>query len=86
MPEIARFLGITVTMYYDDHEPPHFHVRYGDHRAIIDIETMRLASGSLPPRVYGLVTEWATRYRTELSENWNLARRHGRLRPIPALE
>ena len=60
VPEIARFLGITVTMYYDDHEPPHFHVRYGDHRAIIDIETMRLASGSLPPRVYGLVTEWAT--------------------------
>jgi Domain of unknown function (DUF4160) len=45
VPEISRFLGVSVTMYYDDHEPPHFHVRYGEHRAIIDIETMRLVDG-----------------------------------------
>ena len=86
VPEISRFLGIVVVMYYDDHPPPHFHVRYGAQNAIIEIQTMQLTAGWLPPRVHGLVTEWAVRHRPALSENWRLAEQHERLRPIPPLE
>jgi len=55
MPEISRFFGIIMAMYYEDHAPPHFHVRYGDHRAI---ETLEAIAGRLPPRALGLVLEW----------------------------
>jgi hypothetical protein len=66
MPEISRFFGITVQMYYSDHEPPHFHVRYSGQKALIAIETLALLSGRLSPRALGLVTEWAALHRTEL--------------------
>ena len=59
MPEISRFFGMVVQMYYADHEPPHFHVRYAEHRALISIETLSVLRGGLPPRALGLVTEWA---------------------------
>lgn len=58
MPEISRFLGIIITMYFNEHNPPHFHARYGDHRAEIAIETLSIIAGRLPPRVLGLVMEW----------------------------
>jgi len=58
VPELSRFLGIIVTMYYNDHEPPHFHARYGEHQAIIALESLRVIDGALPPRVLGLVLEW----------------------------
>lgn len=51
MPEICRFLGIVIKMYFNDHNPPHFHAEYGDHSALIDIRTLSPFSGSLPPRV-----------------------------------
>jgi hypothetical protein len=57
MPEISRFFGIIITMYYSDHQPPHFHVRYGDSKAQITIETISILNGTLPPRVFGLVAE-----------------------------
>ena len=50
MPEISRFFGIVVTMYYNDHDPPHFHVRYGEKRAIIAIESLKVLDGALPTR------------------------------------
>ena len=53
MPEICRFLGIIITMYFNEHNPPHFHARYGDHRAEIAIETLSIIAGRLPPRVLG---------------------------------
>ncbi len=86
MPEISRFFGIVIAMFYNDHPPPHFHVRYGHQRAIIDIETLSVLEGSLSPRVLGLVIEWAARHRRELQANWRRARRHARLAPIPPLE
>jgi hypothetical protein len=86
MPEISRFFGIVVQMYYADHEPPHFHVRYAGQKALIAIETLALLRGSLSPRAQGLVTEWAALYREELMEDWNLARAEAKLRPIPPLE
>ena len=58
MPEISRFLGIVITMYFNDHNPPHFHVRYEDFRALVGIEPLELGEGQLPPRVLGLVMEW----------------------------
>jgi hypothetical protein len=57
MPELARFFGLIITMYWNDHPPPHFHVRYGSQRALIDIETLSIIAGSLSPRTLGLVIE-----------------------------
>jgi hypothetical protein len=57
--QFARFLGIIIYMYYDDHPPPHFHARYGRHIAVIDIDTLAVLRGRLPPRALGLVIEWA---------------------------
>ncbi|MCH7748936.1 MAG: DUF4160 domain-containing protein [Acidobacteria bacterium] len=85
MPAISRFFGIVVTMNYNDHPPPHFHVRYGEQRALIDIDTFTVLRGQLSPRVLGLVVEWAVQHRAELTENWNLAMRQQALRPIDPL-
>lgn len=81
-----RFLGILVTMYYNDHAPPRFHARYGDFKASIEIETLALLEGELPPRVRGLVVEWASQHRQELRDDWELARRQAPLRRIAPLE
>lgn len=86
MPEICRFLGIIITMYFNEHNPPHFHARYGDHKAEIAIETLSIMAGSLPPRVLGLVMEWAALRRRELMEDWELARRQVELKRIAPLE
>ena len=59
MPEICRFLGIIIAMYYRDHSPPHFHAKYGEFRASISIESLQILEGDLPSRVLSLVVEWA---------------------------
>jgi hypothetical protein len=66
LPEISRFFGIVIAMFYNDHPPPHFHVRYGSQRAIVDITTLSVLEGSLSPRALGLVVEWAAQHRAEL--------------------
>lgn len=86
MPEISRFFGIIVQMYYSDHDPPHFHVRYSGQKALIAIETLAVLRGQLSPRALGLVTEWAASHRADLIEDWNLARAQAELRPIAPLE
>jgi hypothetical protein len=86
MPELSRFLGIIITMYYNDHPPPHFHVRYNQQKAIIDIETLSILEGKLSPRILGLVVEWAALHQTELMQNWQLARLQIPLEPIAPLE
>jgi hypothetical protein len=58
MPEISRFFGIVIKMFFDDHNPPHFHAEYGSDLALIDIRTLAVFSGRLPPRVTGFVIEW----------------------------
>jgi hypothetical protein len=85
MPEISRFLGIVITMYFNDHDPPHFHVRYGEHRATIAIDPLELRAGRLPPRVLGLVTEWAELHRPELMENWTTLAAGGNFKRIAPL-
>ena len=70
MPEICRFLGIIIKMFYDDHNPPHFHVVYGEWEAAFSIDNLKVLEGTLPPRVKGLVVEWASLYQKELMQNW----------------
>jgi hypothetical protein len=86
MPEISRFLGIIITMYYSEHPPPHFHVRYGEHKAVVSVDPPALMQGGLPPRVYGLVVEWAALHRDELLANWQSAKAQAPLQPIEPLE
>lgn len=73
MPEIARFYGIIVAMFYDDHNPPHFHARYGKDGVVIEIKTLRVLEGHIPPRALGLVMEWASQHEEELLSDWELA-------------
>ncbi|MCI0441081.1 MAG: DUF4160 domain-containing protein [Chloroflexi bacterium] len=86
MPVISRFFGIVITMHYNDHPPPHFHARYGNQKAIVEIDTLSLIQGNLSPRVRGFVVEWAVQHQLELTENWDLARRQQPLRQIQPLE
>lgn len=86
MPEISRFLGIIVAMYYKEHNPPHFHVRYNEHRAAISINDLALLEGKLPPKVLSLVIEWASMHKDELIEDWYLAKQLDTLKPIAPLE
>ena len=85
MPVISRFLGIVIMMYYADHNPPHFHVKYNEHRAKFSIDDLRLMEGKLPPKVVSLVLEWAFQHRMELLNNWKLAIARKRLREIDPL-
>ena len=74
MPEISRFYGIVIKMFFDDHNPPHFHAIYGEHEVLVDINTFAVFAGLLPPRALGLVIEWATLHRDELISDWERAR------------
>ena len=85
MPEISRFLGIVITMYFNDHNPPHFHVRYEDLRAIVGIDPLELREGTLPPRVVGLVMEWAGMHQPALEENWTMLASDGTFKRIAPL-
>jgi hypothetical protein len=86
LPEISRFFGIIIAMYYNDHAPPHFPVRYGSNKAIVSIETLAILEGDLSPRVRGLVVEWAARHRAALMDDWNRARAMEPLAPIEPLD
>ena len=74
MPEISLFYGIRITMYYSDHNPPHFHAEYAGHRALIDVLSGCVFRGSLPARQLKLVLAWNEIHRDELMQNWELAK------------
>ena len=86
MPKISEFLGIIIYMYYREHNPPHFHAFYGEREASIAINPPSLIEGSLPPRVLGLVIEWATLHKQELQEDWAMAKAMQPLQKIAPLE
>lgn len=73
MPEISRFYGIVIRMYYDDHLPRHFHAIYGEHEALVSIRMLAVIAGGLPSRALGLVIEWASLHREELHAPWEKA-------------
>ena len=86
MPRVSKFFGVLIYMYYNDHQPPHFHAEYGEHEALYVIETLETLRGSLPRRAHALVIEWATLHRAELRENWERARQQRPLSGIEGLE
>jgi hypothetical protein len=71
MPEIARFYGIIIKLFFGDHPPPHFHAVYGEYVGLFNIETLEMFEGDLPSRAKKLVIEWAEMNRTELLDMWN---------------
>ncbi len=86
MPTICRFYGILIQMYYDDHNPPHFHAIYGSNKAVIAIQDLAILGGDLPPKAVGLVMEWARLRKNELLNEWGLARKMQALFQIEPLE
>ncbi len=85
MPEISRFFGIVIQMYFDDHQPPHFHARYGRYRLEFRFLSDE-ARGVFPPRALRLVRAWARRHEVELVANWNSIRAGGEGHSIEPLE
>ena len=86
MPRISEFFGIVIYMYYNDHQPAHFHAEYGDDEAIYEIETLATLRGELPRRANVMVVEWALQHRDELRRNWDFARRQQPLNRIEPLD
>jgi hypothetical protein len=86
MPEISRFFGIIVRMFYHDHAPPHFHVVYGKAEAQIGISPIRVLHGQLPRRALSMVFEWAALHQQELLKDWELAAQELSPRSIEPLE
>lgn len=74
MPEISLFYGIRVTMYYDEHNPPHFHAEYNNNKVLIDIIKCRVIKGSLSARQLKLVLAWCTIHQDELMQNWEFSK------------
>ena len=83
MPEISRFYGIVIKMYFADHAPPHFHAEYAEYEARIAIGSLAVLSGNLPPRAMGLVAEWTTLHQKELQALWERA---SKLQPLNRLD
>jgi len=86
MPTISTFYGILIRMFFNDHAPPHFHARYGEYEATIDIGTRQIIQGELPSRALNLVQEWAMIHREELEADWRLCRERAlplKIRPLP---
>ena len=83
MPEISRFFGIVIKMFVDDHNPPHFHAFYGEYEGLVEIHGLSLFAGRLPPRVLGLVIEWANLHQQELVEDWARSQGH---QPVVRIE
>ena len=86
MPELSRFFGIVIRMFFNDHQPPHFHALYGEHEALIEIDTLAVFRGELPRRALALVLEWTTLHREELRRDWALAQGGQPLEPIAPLD
>lgn len=85
MPEISRFLGIVIFMHFNEHNPPHFHARYGDYEITIEINS-GIIEGKFPKRALNHVLEWFEIHKNELKENWNLIQSEGIYKKISPLE
>ena len=85
MPEISRFLGIVIGMFFSEHGVAHFHAAYGEYKITVEIDS-GLVRGEFPLRAQRLVLEWVTLHKEELQENWARARRREPLNRIAPLE
>jgi hypothetical protein len=86
MPEVSRFFGISIRMYFGDHNPPHFHAVYGDADVEIGIDPVALLRGRFPRRALANVVEWAVKHRRELRTNWELVQAEQAPREIAPLD
>lgn len=86
MPEVSRFFGILIRMYFDDHNPPHFHAIYAGHEAQIGIDPIVILHGRLPNRAASMVIEWAAIHQRELIDNWNRLQNDQTVRSIEPLQ
>ena len=85
MPEICRFYGIVIKMFFEDHNPPHFHAEYSGFEAFVEIDTLAIIGGKLPPRALGLAMEWAVLHQKELLLLWQNAKEQkplGKIEPL----
>jgi len=85
MPSIAEFLGMVVYMYWNEHAPPHFHVRFGDMWAEIEIHTGLLKKGALPRKKLKKIEEWRKLHIEELLINWEIVQKNGSPHKVPTL-
>ena len=86
MPEISRFFGIVIRIYFGDHLPPHFHAEYGEFQAVIDVHPLVIIGGYMPPRALGMIVEWGSQHQKELLDLWELAANGQPLHKLPPLE
>lgn len=86
MPQISRFFGIIILMYFDDHNPPHFHAKYGNDEALISIKDFTIIQGYIPARALGMVIEWASQHKKQLEYNWKNATENKPLEKIEPLQ
>ena len=86
MPEISRFFGVSIKMFFGDHLPPHFHAEYAEFKGMIDIRALVMIQGSLPPRALGMVIEWALQHQPELLDLWERASKNQELYRIEPLK
>jgi hypothetical protein len=82
MPEIARFYGIIIKMYFREHGVPHFHAIYGEYNGVFEIDNLEMIEGDLPNRAQHLINEWASKYKSELNEMWT----NQKYKKLPGLE
>ena len=86
MPEICRFFGIIIRMFYDEHNPPHFHAEYGGHKAVFDFHG-NITKGDLGSKTaIKLVREWIDLRINELEEDWELTKASKEIKKIAPLE
>ena len=71
MPEISRFYGIIIRMFYNEHNPPHFHAEYGEFRIVMNLSD-EVVNGFMPQRALRLIFEWTELHKNELLENWDI--------------
>jgi hypothetical protein len=86
MPEISRFFGIVVMMFYNDHAPPHFHADYGDEEWEIGLQPVKILKAGRNRRVQAMLLEWAVLHQDDLLEDWHRCRNHEAPRPVEPLE
>jgi len=85
VPTISSFYGILIQMFFDDHAPPHFQVKYAEFKAVVDIQNLTVIRGALPRRAQGLVLDWAELHQQELLDDGQLCVNSQQPKPIAPL-
>lgn len=86
MPPISIFFGILIKMFFDDHDPPHFHAEYGEHELVVAIVPIKMLRGEASQRMQSMVLEWAALHQEELLANWRSCKSMRPPKPIAPLE